>query len=66
MSMQQKFQFISKSQLAREAGISPRTLTRYLHARRDVLLKMGVSPKAQKLPPHAVSYLAHEYCFDLG
>ncbi len=66
MNRQNKLQFISKSQLALEAGISPRTLTRYLHDRRDVLLEMGVSPKAQKLPPHGVSYLAHEYCFDLG
>ena len=66
MNRQNKLLFISKSRLAREAGISPRTLSRYLHARRDVLLEMGVSPKAQKLPPHAVSYLAHEYCFDIG
>ena len=63
--MKQSLQFISKSQLALEAGISPRTLTRYLHTRRDALRKMGISPKAQKLPRHAVAYLSQEFCFDL-
>ena len=65
MFTQSKLRFISKSQLAREAGISPRTLSRYLHDRQDVLQRMGVSPKAKKLPPYVVSYLAHEFCFDL-
>ena len=32
---------------------------------RQVLNAMGVSPKAQKLPPQAVRYICEDYCIDL-
>ena len=60
-----KNRFISKSTLARLADVSPRTFSRYLQSRRHVLDAMGISPKAQKLPPQAVRYICEDYCIDL-
>ena len=57
--------FISKSTLARLADVSPRTFRRYLATRREILNILGVSPKAQKLPPYAVRYICEDYCIDL-
>ena len=57
--------FISKRTLAELADVSPRTFSRYLQSRRHVLDAMGVSPKAQKLPPEAVHYVCEDYCIDL-
>ena len=57
--------FISKSTLARLANVSPRTFSRYLATRRHILDAMGISPKAQKLPPQAVRYICEDYCIDL-
>ena len=60
-----KNRFISKSTLARLADVSPRTFSRYLTTRRHILDAMGISPKAQKLPPQAVRYICEDYCIDL-
>ena len=60
-----KNRFISKSELARLADVSPRTFCRYLASRRHILNAMGISPKAQKLPPQAVKYICEDYCIDL-
>ena len=60
-----KNRFISKSTLAKLADVSPRTFSRYLKTRQPVLDLMGVSPKAQKLPPQAVRYICEDYCIDL-
>ena len=60
-----KNRFISKSTFARLADVSPRTFSRYLQSRRHVLDAMGISPKAQKLPPQAVRYICEDYCIDL-
>ena len=60
-----KNRFISKSELARLADVSPRTFSRYLATRRHILNAMGISPKAQKLPPQAVRYICEDYCIDL-
>ncbi len=57
--------FISKSTLAKLADVSPRTFRRYLQSRRPILDAMGISPKAQKLPPQAVRYICEDYCIDL-
>ena len=57
--------FISKSTLAKLADVSPRTFARYLSTRRHILDAMGISPKAQKLPPRAVRYICEDYCIDL-
>ena len=47
------------------ADVSPRTFSRYLDRRREILKIFGVSPKAQKLPPYAVRYICEDYCIDL-
>lgn len=60
-----KNRFISKRELARLADVSPRTFSRYLASRRHILNAMGISPKAQKLPPQAVKYICEDYCIDL-
>jgi len=60
-----KNRFISKSTLAELADVSPRTFSRYLATRRHILDAMGISPKAQKLPPQAVKYICEDYCIDL-
>lgn len=60
-----KNRFISKRELARLADVSPRTFSRYLATRRHILDAMGISPKAQKLPPQAVKYICEDYCIDL-
>ena len=60
-----KNRFISKSTLAKLADVSPRTFSRYLATRRHILDAMGISPKAQKLPPSAVRYICEDYCIDL-
>ena len=54
-----------KSELARLAGVSSRTFARYLATRREILTAMGVSPRAQMLPPKAVQYVSEDYCIDL-
>ena len=60
-----KNRFISKSTLAKLADVSPRTFSRYLASRRHIFDSMGISPKAQKLPPQAVRYICEDYCIDL-
>ena len=54
-----------KSELARLAGVSANTFRRYLNSRREVLAKMGVTPRAQTLPPRAVRYVVDDYCIDV-
>ena len=60
-----KHLFISKKKLAELADVSPRTFSHYLASRRHILEAMGISPKAQKLPPQAVKYICEDYCIDL-
>ncbi|WP_028911876.1 hypothetical protein [Prevotella sp. MA2016] len=60
-----KHLFISKAQLAKLAGVSERTFSRYLSSRLHILERMGVSRKAQLLPPQAVKYVCEDYCIDL-
>ena len=60
-----KHLFISKKKLAELAGVSERTFRRYLATRRHILDEMGISPKAQLLPPQAVKYICEDYCIDL-
>ena len=60
-----KHKSISKRQLAKLAGVSERTFTRYLRTRRHILEAMGVLPNARLLPPQAVKYICEDYCIDL-
>lgn len=54
-----------KSELARMAGVSDRTFSRYLFNRRQILIEMGVSPHTHLLPPNAVKYISDDYGIDL-
>jgi hypothetical protein len=54
-----------KSELAKLAGVSPRTFRRYLATRRSILTAMGISPHARLLPPQAVRFISEDYCIDL-
>ena len=65
VNLYDKHKFISKKELARLAGVSPRTFTRYLATRRHILDAMGIPPKARLLPPQAVKYVCEDYCIDL-
>ena len=60
-----KKRFISKSTLAKLAGVSYRTFSRYLKTRQPVLDMMGIPPKTQLLPPRAVRFVCEDYCIDL-
>ncbi|MBO7347189.1 MAG: hypothetical protein J6U46_01885 [Bacteroidaceae bacterium] len=46
-------------------GTFESTFRRYLNSRRDVLAEMGVSPRAQMLPPRAVKFVVEDYCIEL-
>lgn len=50
-----------KSELAMMAGVSTQTLYRWLKRNRDVLIGMGVNPKAKLLPPIAVKYICDNF-----
>ena len=54
-----------KSELARLAGVSPRTFSRFIVAHQAVLSAMGVGKHTQLLPPRAVAYLCQVYCIAL-
>jgi hypothetical protein len=60
-----RHRFISKSELAKLAGVSPRTFSRYIASRQHILDAMGVSPQTHLLPPQAVKYICEDYCIDL-
>lgn len=53
-----------KVELARAAGVSPRTFCRWLSRHKEELERMGVSPKAHIVPPIAVKYICEEYGID--
>lgn len=52
-----------KSELARAAGVSNRTFSRWLRTEKDVLASMGVHRTARLLPPQAVKYIREKYAF---
>jgi len=56
---------MTKSELACEAGVSVKTLKNWCRPFSEDLARMGVNPKAKKLPPYAVAYLSEKLCLDL-
>ena len=50
----------SKSEIALAAGVSGKTLYRWLVRHRQHLLQMGVLPTQRVLPPKAVRYVCDE------
>jgi transposase len=51
-----------KSELARKAGVSERTLMNWCRPYREELRKMGLGSKAKLLPPHVVKFLCEKFC----
>ena len=64
MSMEQHQKYMSKYELAMMAGVSPRTFSRYLRSRREVLRAMGVTPRAHLLPPKAVKFICEDFSIE--
>ena len=56
---------MSKAQLADAAGVSMKTLQRWLSRHSDELAMLGVRPRDKVLPPVAVRYVAEQYGIDL-
>ena len=56
---------MSKSELAQAAGISVRTLSRWMKSYEQELQTMGMTPKMKVLPPRIVIFLAETFCIDV-
>mgnify|MGYP002626624882 CR=1 FL=1 len=54
-----------KSELADLAGVTTKTLHRWLESHQHVLTTMGVAPRSKLLPPQAVKYVCETFCIDL-
>lgn len=60
-----KFKAMYKSELADAAGVSLKTLSRWLNRDRNYFTSIGVSVKQQLLPPVAVKYICEKYVIEL-
>ena len=56
---------MTKAQLADAAGVSMKTLQRWLSRHSDELAMLGVRPRDKVLPPVAVRYVAEQDGIDL-
>ena len=56
---------MTKAQLAAAAGVSVKTLQRWLSRHSDELAMLGVRPRDKLLPPVAVKYVAEQFGIDL-
>ena len=56
---------MTKAQLAMAAGVSVKTLQRWLSRHREELAMLGVRPRDKLLPPVAVKYVAEQFGIDL-
>lgn len=54
-----------KSRLAKYAGVSLRTLSRWMVRDKDYLESQGVTDRTRLLPAQVVQYLCEKYCIDL-
>jgi hypothetical protein len=56
---------MKKQEMADAAGVSVKTLMKWCRPFREDLEQMGLKPRAKKLPPYIVAYLAEKFCIDL-
>ena len=56
---------MTKAQLAMAAGVSVKTLQRWLSRHSEELAMLGVRPRDKLLPPVAVKYVAEQFVIDL-
>ena len=54
-----------KCEVAERAGVSVRTLTRWMKRHYDHLVTLGYRPQDKYLQPRVLQWLATEYCIDL-
>ena len=54
-----------KQELADCAGVSVKTLMNWCDPFRQELARMGLNPRAKKLPPHVVAVLSEKFCIDV-
>jgi transposase len=54
-----------KSEVARRAGVSVNTLMAWCKPYKEELERMGLGPRAKKLQPHIVEFLAEKLCIDI-
>lgn len=55
---------MTKKELAAAAGVSTRTLQRWLALHKEELAILGVKPTAHLLPPVAVRFVTEQYGID--
>ncbi len=60
------YRAMSKSELAKRAGISERTMSRYIKLQQPALTAIGVSPSTRLLPPRAVKLLCEAWDVDFS
>ena len=53
---------MSKSEIAERAGVSRKTLRRWLKTDEDYLRSQGVIIRQKVFPPQVVKYLFEKYC----
>ena len=53
-----------KSELAREAGVSVRTLNNWCKPHQKKLVQMGYKPYMKMLPPKIVEFLVEQFCIN--
>jgi hypothetical protein len=58
-------QFISKKQIREMVNCPRRTFSRWVKLQQPELSKMGIGPKAQKLPPEAAKFLCNQLNIEL-
>ena len=54
-----------KSELAREASVSVRTLNRWCEVYREELIAMGWRPRMKLMPPKVVAFIVETFCIDI-
>ena len=60
-----KYKAMPHTQLADCAGVSRRTLYKWLHPYKDKLRKLGVQPNAKVIPPKAVRFICETFTIDI-
>lgn len=65
-SSTQVFTAMYPYELARAAGVSRRTMIKWIQAHREELVKLGFTHGTRLLPPSAVKFISEFYCIDLS
>ena len=56
---------LTRKELAASAGISTRTLQRWLEPHRNTLRALGMMPNKKLLPPQVVGWICERFCIDV-